>query len=107
MQLIETGMRLNGRARSRGRPKHIVIAAPRRSGRVITQTRRAFIASGGRPLSMTELRQWCFAGRERRHWHYWSITRALRRLGAISLGRAGRAGVWANPLIRKQTLAKP
>jgi hypothetical protein len=82
-----------GRPRSRGRPKYLVIAAPRREGRVIRQARRAFIACG-RPLTMTELREWCFAGQERKHWQYWSITRALRRLGARSLGRAGRAGIW-------------
>lgn len=74
------------------------LAALPREGRVQRQTRRAFIANGGRPLTMTELRQWCFAGRQRQHWHYWSITRALHRLGALPLGRAGRAGIWApNP----------
>lgn len=71
-----------------------VIAALPREGRIQRQIRRAFIAKA-RPLSMTELRQWCFAGRERQHWHYWSITRALRALGARSLGRCGRAGLWA------------
>jgi hypothetical protein len=60
----------------------------------MTQCRRAFLAHDGQPLSMTTLRQWCFAGRTRQHWHYWSITRALRRLNAVSLGRAGRAGIW-------------
>jgi len=60
----------------------------------------AFVAHGGQPLSMTELRQWCFARQERQHWHYWSITRALHRLGAVSLGRTGQAGIWAiNPLV--------
>jgi hypothetical protein len=71
------------------------LAALPREGRVQRQTRRAFIAHGGQPLTMTELRHWCFAGRQRQHWHYWSITRALHRLGALPLGRAGRAGIWA------------
>src|SRR5262249_56295214 len=57
-----------------------VIAALPREGRVQRQTRRAFVAHDGRPLTMTELRQWCFAGKQRQHWHYWSITRALNRL---------------------------
>ena len=80
-----------------------VIAALPREGRVQRQARRAFIAHGGRPLTMTELRQWCFAGKQCQHWHYWSITRALHRLNAISIGRAGRAGIWSP---RCQSVAK-
>ena len=94
MQLIETKTGLKGRARYRNRDWLKLIAAPKRSGRVMKQTRRAFIARNG-PLSMTELREWCYPGQARQHWHYWSITRALRRLGAQPLGRTGRAGVWA------------
>ena len=69
-------------------------AALPRLGRVARQCRRAFYAHDG-IATMTQLRQWCFAGQRRQHWHYWSITRALRRLNAVSLGRAGRPGIWA------------
>jgi len=79
----------------RDRARMLVIAALPREGRVQRQTRRAFVAHSGQPLTMSELRQWCFAGQDRQHWHYWSIMRALRRLGATSLGRAGRVGIWA------------
>jgi hypothetical protein len=71
------------------------LAALPRRGRVITQCTRAFLAHHPDPVTMTTLRQWCFAGRPRQHWQYWSITRALRRLNAASLGRAGRAGIWS------------
>jgi hypothetical protein len=71
------------------------IAALPRRGRVITQCYRAFLAHHPDPVTMSELRRWAFAGQPRRHWHYWSITRALRRLNAVSLGRDGRPGIWA------------
>src|SRR5262249_13667584 len=38
-----------------------------------------------------------YPARQRQHWQYWSITRALRRLGARPIGRAGgigRPGIW-------------
>jgi hypothetical protein len=46
---------------------------------------------------MAELRRWAYPARQRQHWQYWSITRALRRLGARPIGRAGgigRPGIW-------------
>jgi hypothetical protein len=58
-------------------------AALPREGRIQRACRRAFIASGGRPLSMRELRQWAYPGQLRKRWHRWSIVRALRRLGAV------------------------
>ncbi len=71
------------------------IAALSKDGRVFRQVRRCFIAFG-RPVTMTELRAWAFAGRPRQHWHYWSITRALRRYGVLIVrGHGRRAGVWA------------
>ena len=88
------GLKERQRSRSIARARQSFIAALPREGRIRRQTRRAFVASDGRPLSMTELRQWCYPGQARQHWHYWSITRALHRLGATSLGRTGRAGVW-------------
>jgi len=75
-----------GRPRHRDRARMLVIAALPREGRIRRQTRRAFIARN--PRSMTELREWCYPGQARRHWHYWSITRALRRLGAQRIGWA-------------------
>jgi hypothetical protein len=57
---------------------------PRR-GRVILQCERAFAVGDGR-ASMRELRQWCFAGKRREHWHYADIYSALRRLGAERIG---------------------
>jgi len=50
-------------------------ALPRR-GRVITQCKRAFLAHHPDPVTMTTLRQWCFAGQPRQHWQYWSIAPA-------------------------------
>jgi hypothetical protein len=55
----------------------------------MTQARRCLIAHDGM-ASMSELREWCYAGQPRQHWFYINIKRALRRLGAQSLGRAGR-----------------
>ena len=72
------------RARYRDRTHLKAIAALPREGRIRRQTRRAFVARN--PRSMTELREWCYPGQPRQHWHYWSITRALRRLGAQRIG---------------------
>src|SRR6516225_9936437 len=73
-------------------------AAAPRDGRVIVQCRRCFLAHDSQPLSVSKLRLWAFAGRPPQHWHYKSIARALRRLGARRIGRAtggGRPGIWA------------
>lgn len=68
-----------------------------RSGRVLTQARRCLIAKNG-VATMTQLKAWCYAGREHRHWQYEVIREALLRLGARPIGRArgiGRPGIWA------------
>jgi hypothetical protein len=83
MQLAGTG--LKGRAAYRTRAWCRAIAALPREGRIGRQTRRALIARHG-IASMRELRDWCFPGQPRRHWHYFSITRALKRLGAQRIG---------------------
>ena len=73
-------------------------AALPRQGRIVAQCRRAFIAHDFQPVSMAELKRWAYPGREHRHWMYWSIKRALRKLGARRIGRAGgigRPAVWA------------
>src|SRR6516165_7858867 len=66
-----------------------LIASLPREGRVERQARRAFVSNGARPLSMSELREWCYCGRERQHWFYINIKRALRRLGARRIGELG------------------
>ena len=69
----------------------------RPGGRVATQARRCLIAKNG-VASMTQLKDFCYAGREHRHWQYEVIREALRRLGARPIGRAGgigRPGIWA------------
>jgi hypothetical protein len=63
-----------------------------REGRLARQIRRAFTACNNRPLSMRELREWCYAGRARQHWFYINIKRALARLGARQIGRSGGIG---------------
>src|SRR5215472_10563862 len=98
MQLNSSTAGLKGRARYRDRAWTRVIAALPREGAIARQCRRCFVAHDFKPVTMTELRGWCYAGRKRQHWMYWSITRALRRLGAVSLGRAGRSGIWTIPV---------
>jgi hypothetical protein len=69
-----------------------------RVGRLQRQCRRCLIANDG-SATTTQIRAWCYPGRERRHWHHAEIRRALRQLGAVQLGRSsrgmGRAGIWA------------
>jgi hypothetical protein len=72
-----------------------------REGRIARQCRRCLIAKD-RPVTMTELKQWCYAGQEHRHWQYWNIKRALRKLGARQIGRAnspGRPAIYATSKI--------
>jgi hypothetical protein len=69
-----------------------------RQGRLARQIKRAFLAHQPKPLSMRQLREWCYPGRERRHWHYKNVRRSLRQLGAVQIGRAGSVGrpaIWA------------
>jgi len=73
------------------------------------QARRCLIAKNGL-ATMSQLKDWCYAGREHRHWHYEVIREALHRIGARPIGRArgiGRPGIWAlNPHSRCQLVAK-
>jgi hypothetical protein len=68
--------RQNERARPRDRAYMRAIAAKRRGrGRVQIAVRRALIAN---PLAKTrDLLGWAYPRGERRHWHYWSVYRAL------------------------------
>jgi hypothetical protein len=44
---------------------------------------------------MRELRErWCYPRQPFKHWHAWSIIRALRKLGAQRIGR----GIYATSL---------
>jgi hypothetical protein len=62
-------------------------AALPRQGRIGRQVKRAFIVSNGQPVSMRELRErWCYPRQPFKHWHAWSIIRALRKLGAQRIG---------------------
>jgi hypothetical protein len=72
---------------------------PDRVGRVQTQIRRAFIASGGRPLKIRELLAYCYpAATKHPRWHRWKIHCALPRFG-VPFGRVaseqGRPMLWA------------
>jgi len=73
-------------------------AAAPRDGRVIVQCRRCFLAHHPDPVTSADLRRWAFAGRPRQQWMHWSLTRALRSLGARQIGRASggaRPAIWA------------
>ena len=86
-----------GRRAAIGRARLSAVPTLPRAGRVSTQARRCMIAHDGM-CSMRELKAWCYAGREHRHWHYEVIREALRRLGAHQIGRAGGTGrpaIWA------------
>jgi hypothetical protein len=67
-----------------------------RVGRVQLQARRCLTIHN--PASMTQLKQWCYAGRAHAHWQYEVIREALARLGAKQIGRAngpGRPAIYA------------
>jgi hypothetical protein len=75
----------------------IVVASAPREGAIARQCQRCFIAHN-QTAHMGQLKSWCYAGREHRHWMYWNIKRALKRLGARQIGRAGgraRHAIWA------------
>jgi hypothetical protein len=72
---------------------------PDRVGRVQTQIRRAFIASGGRPLKIRDLLVYCYpAAIKHPRWRRWKIHCALPKFG-VPLGRIstkqGRPMLWA------------
>jgi hypothetical protein len=83
---------------SRRRAWAMFDAGAPRDGRVKLQCRRCFLANEMRPVDSAQLRRWAFAGQPRQQWMHWSLTRALRSLGARQLGRAvtgNRPMVWA------------
>jgi len=64
----------------------------------MVQCRRCFIAHNMQPVTSADLRRWAFAGKPWAQWQHWSITRALRSLGAVKLGRAAggnRPMIWS------------
>jgi hypothetical protein len=61
------------------------IAALPREGSTTRQCRRCFIAHDGQ-ATMTQLREWAYPREPRKHWHYWSVYRALMRLNAKRIG---------------------
>jgi hypothetical protein len=69
-----------------------------RLGRLQRQAKRCLIANDG-SATTTQIRAWCYPGRERQHWHHAEIRRALRKLGAHQIGRSptgvGRPSIWA------------
>jgi len=61
-------------------------AALPREGRITRLCRRCLLVNDG-VASMRELRERrCYVGQPRQHWHYWSIVRALTKLGAQRIG---------------------
>jgi hypothetical protein len=83
---------------SRRRAWALFDAGAPRDGRVKTQCRRCFIANDMQPVTSADLRRWAFAGQPRQQWMHWSLTRALRSLGARQIGRASggaRPAIWA------------
>ena len=68
-----------------------------RLGRLQRQAKRCLIANDG-SATTTQIRAWCYPGRERQHWHHAEIRRALRKI-AKPIGRSptgiGRPGIWA------------
>jgi hypothetical protein len=57
-------------------------------GRVMVQCRRCFIAHHPNPVTAADLRRWAYAGQPRQQWMHWNLTRALRSLGAVQVGRS-------------------
>jgi hypothetical protein len=77
------GVRI-GRVRSIDKAYQAAIAALRRpNARIIRQCRRAFLIHS-RPTTR-QLLEYCYPGQARKHWHYWSIYRALKRLSVANV----------------------
>jgi hypothetical protein len=78
MQIIETVR--NRRRQSIARARLSFNAAKSRpNGRLLKQCRRCLIAHNG-VATTTDLKDWAYAGRDHRHWHYWNLKRALLSL---------------------------
>src|SRR6516165_3319792 len=100
MQVISSMAGLKGR---RGRftdsAAQSVIASMPREGRVMRQTRRAFVAAAGKPLRIGDVLPWIYPQLDRfKHWHRWSARRALLSY-AVPIGRSetgrGLPVIWA------------
>jgi hypothetical protein len=70
-----------GRSRFHDSAAQSAIAALPREGRIARQCRRCLIAND-QIARMRQLREWCYPGAARQHWHQTNIYRALKRLGA-------------------------
>jgi hypothetical protein len=88
-----------GAQRRARRPWLLNRGKPDRIGRVQRQILRAFIASNGQPLLISDLLPRCYPRAKRfEKWHRNGVHAALRRF-AVSLGRLpnvqGRPALWA------------
>ena len=67
---------------------------PDRLGRVQKQIKRAFIASGGKPLRIADLLPRCYpAVRGFKLWHRTNVHRAIDKV-ARPIGRDGKGVIW-------------
>jgi hypothetical protein len=76
-----------------------------RLGRLARQCKRAFLAHPN--PTMRELREWCYPGRQRHHWFYINIKRALAKIGAVKIGRARGVGCPAIYALGQPCVEKP
>ena len=73
-------------------------STPDRIGRVQLQIRRALIASGGKPLGMSDLLPRCYPRVKKfKEWHRWNIRRAAPKVAARIGKERGRV-IWG-PLV--------
>ena len=70
----------NGRARSIDKALAAFNATLPRRGRLIRQLSRCFLVYS-RPTPK-QMREYCYPGRKRQHWHHTNIYRALRNIRA-------------------------
>src|SRR5262249_34066243 len=98
--MIAPGLETTGNNSGRSRIARALAASNPtlpRVGRLMRQAKHCLIANDG-SATTTQIRAWCYPGRERRHWHHAEVRRALRQLGAKPIGRSptgiGRPGIW-------------
>ena len=83
---------LRGRSRYPTKDWALVIASRPREGRVMRQVTRCFIAGSGKPRCSVDFLRWAYPELEHfKHWHRWSVRRALLRY-AIPIGRGAGPG---------------
>jgi len=93
----KTEPRKNARSRIARALAAFDASKPRPGGRLLKQCRRCLIAHNG-AATTTQLKDWAYAGREHRHWHYWNLKRTLLSLGAKQIGFArarGAPAIWS------------